>query len=102
MGHAAAYTAEAAAPTVTLPRLKALTTGAIPGFLDAILNIAEADSSNSLILQDSWVKQLSLANKSIHMFGDNTWLKLFPESFSVSEGTSSFYVAVHPLCVRTG
>ena len=34
VGHA--FTAVARPPTVTLPRLKALTTGAVPGFLDVL------------------------------------------------------------------
>ncbi|CAG8845152.1 2715_t:CDS:2, partial [Racocetra persica] len=49
------YTAIATAPTVTLPRIKALTTGSVPNFLDAILNIAESDTSSSLLSQDNWL-----------------------------------------------
>ncbi|KAF9576070.1 major facilitator super transporter protein [Mortierella alpina] len=52
------FTALASAPTVTLPRLKALTTGTVPGFLDAILNIAESDQSSTLANQDNWLAQL--------------------------------------------
>ena len=28
------------------------------------------------------------------MYGDDTWIKLFPESFDRADGTSSFFVAV--------
>jgi ethanolaminephosphotransferase len=28
------------------------------------------------------------------MYGDDTWLKLFPETFDRSDGTSSFFVSV--------
>ncbi len=28
------------------------------------------------------------------MYGDDTWLKLFPETFDRAEGTSSFFVSV--------
>lgn len=35
------FTAFSSPPTVTLPRIKGLTTGSTPNFLDAILNIAE-------------------------------------------------------------
>ncbi|KAF9586605.1 major facilitator super transporter protein [Lunasporangiospora selenospora] len=51
------FTALASAPTATLPRLKALATGAVPGFLDAILNIAESDQSSTLANQDNWIAQ---------------------------------------------
>lgn len=34
----------------------------------------------------------------ILMFGDETWLKLFPESFHRSDGVSSFYVTL-PLSI---
>lgn len=92
-GIAIPFTAKASTPTVTLPRLKCLTTGAIPGFLDAIFNIAESDSSSTVALQDSWLQQMLIAKKRIHMYGDDTWLRLFPGSFAASEGTSSFFVS---------
>ena len=91
-GSAVPFTARASTPTVTLPRLKCLTTGSIPGFLDAILNIAESDSSSTLASQDSWIEQMKLDNRRINMFGDDTWLRLFPNAFHTSEGTSSFFV----------
>ncbi|ORX92581.1 alkaline phosphatase-like protein [Basidiobolus meristosporus CBS 931.73] len=92
-GKALPYTAIATAPTVTLPRLKALTTGTVPNFLDAVFNIAESDSS-SLSNQDSWLAQLKVSrNKKIHFYGDDTWIRLFPGMFARSEGTSSFFVS---------
>ena len=33
------------------------------------------------------------------MYGDDTWLKLFPGFFERSDGTSSFFVSVSPLSV---
>ncbi|KAI7864701.1 alkaline-phosphatase-like protein [Spinellus fusiger] len=88
------FTARATAPTVTLPRIKALTTGTIPSFLDAILNIAESDTSSSLEYQDSWLYQLKHArNNTIHFFGDDTWIRLFPGLFTKQDGTTSFYVS---------
>jgi len=92
-GKALGYTAYSNPPTVTLPRLKAITTGSTPSFLDAILNIAEDDQSSSLSKQDSWVKQLWKSGAKVNMFGDDTWTKLFPEYFNKVDGTSSFYVA---------
>ncbi|KAF9193241.1 major facilitator super transporter protein [Haplosporangium sp. Z 11] len=105
------FTALASAPTVTLPRLKALTTGTVPGFLDAILNIAESDQSSTLSNQDNWVAQMTrspsrrsnaritaqekgvdkIERRKIGFFGDDTWIKLFPGLFSRSDGTSSFF-----------
>lgn len=101
-------------PTVTLPRLKSLTTGSISNFLDAILNINDNDSSSSsnLVNQDSWLKQFKLRKRGfsngantkndeeeidsesrINFFGDDTWLKIFPDFFDEYEGTSSFFVS---------
>lgn len=89
------YTAYADPPTVTLPRLKGITTGSTPNFLDVILNIADdKDTSQSMLHQDSWIKQFLNALKVINFFGDDTWLKLFPPEnfFSKYDGTSSFFV----------
>ena len=87
------FTAYSDPPTVTLPRLKGLTTGSSPNFLDAVINVADDDSSSSITTHDSWIQQMALHNKTLHMFGDDTWLKLFPNVFDVSDGTSSFYVS---------
>ncbi|PIA19311.1 alkaline phosphatase-like protein [Coemansia reversa NRRL 1564] len=92
-GQAVGFTARAQAPTVTLPRIKALMTGTVPGFLDAVLNIAESDSSASLQHQDNLLWQLKThGDKRINMFGDDTWLRLFPGLFDRTDGTSSFMV----------
>lgn len=92
-GYALGYTAFSTPPTVTLPRLKGLTTGSTPNFLDAVLNIAEEDTSSTLLGQDNWVWQLHSLGKKIHMFGDDTWIKLFPGFFSEVDGTASFFVS---------
>ncbi|KAJ2743392.1 major facilitator super transporter protein [Coemansia sp. BCRC 34301] len=92
-GDAIGFTAKALAPTVTMPRLKALMTGTVPNFLDAVLNIAESDTSSSLKYHDNLLWQLkNHGNKTINMFGDDTWLRLFPEMFTRTDGTSSFFV----------
>lgn len=78
-----------------MPRIKSITTGSIPSFVDLILNINEGDTSSSLAAQDTWLAQLK--NKDIGkllMYGDDTWLKLFPDTFDREDGTSSFFVAV--------
>jgi ethanolaminephosphotransferase len=92
-GHGIPFTAHSTPPTVTLPRIKGLTTGSTPNFLDAILNIAESDTSSTLAGQDNWLIQLKQLGKSLHMFGDDTWIKLFPGIFDRSDGTASFFVS---------
>ncbi|KAK9437806.1 Alkaline-phosphatase-like, core domain protein [Metarhizium brunneum] len=93
-GVAMPFTANARSPTVTMPRLKAITTGSIPSFVDLILNFDEADTSSTLAAQDTWLAQIRAAGKGkLLMFGDDTWLKLFPETFDRYDGTSSFFVS---------
>ena len=98
-GAAVPFTAHATSPTITMPRVKAITTGSIPSFLDVILNFAESDTTSSLANQDTWLAQLK--NKrggKLVMYGDDTWLKLFPDTFSRFDGTSSFFVSVSGGC----
>ncbi|KAK2594433.1 major facilitator super transporter protein [Conoideocrella luteorostrata] len=93
-GVAMPFTANARSPTVTMPRLKAITTGSIPSFVDLILNFDEADTSSTLAAQDTWLAQIRAAKKGkLLMFGDDTWLKLFPETFDRYDGTTSFFVS---------
>ncbi|KAH8821521.1 GPI ethanolamine phosphate transferase-like protein 2 [Xylogone sp. PMI_703] len=93
-GAAIPFTAHATSPTITMPRIKAITTGSIPSFLDVILNFAESDTTSTLANQDTWLAQMKkkAAGKTV-MYGDDTWLKLFPETFDRSDGTSSFFVS---------
>src|SRR5437762_7563979 len=78
-----------------MPRIKAITTGSIPSFVDVILNFAESDTSSTLANQDTWLAQMKAkkGGKSV-MYGDDTWLKLFPSFFDRADGTSSFFVSV--------
>lgn len=93
-GTAMPFTAHARSPTVTMPRLKAITTGSIPSFVDLILNFDEGDTSSTLAAQDTWLAQMRSAEKGkLLMFGDDTWLKLFPKTFDRHDGTSSFFVS---------
>ncbi|EGR48836.1 uncharacterized protein TRIREDRAFT_61486 [Trichoderma reesei QM6a] len=93
-GGAIPFTANARSPTVTMPRIKAITTGSIPSFVDLILNFDEADTSSTLAAQDTWLSQLKAKDTGkLLMYGDDTWLKLFPETFDRHDGTSSFFVA---------
>ncbi|KAJ8068428.1 hypothetical protein OCU04_003985 [Sclerotinia nivalis] len=93
-GAALPFTAHATSPTITMPRIKAITTGSIPSFLDVILNFAESDTSSSLATQDTWLAQMKAkGGGKMVMYGDDTWLKLFPETFDRADGTSSFFVS---------
>lgn len=94
-GSAIPFTAHATSPTVTMPRIKAITTGSIPSFLDVILNIDEGDESSSLASQDTWLAQMKAKKTGkLLLYGDDTWMKLFPGLFDRADGTSSFFVAV--------
>lgn len=89
------FTAHATSPTITMPRVKAITTGSIPSFLDVILNFAESDTTSNLASQDTWLAQLKdKQGGKLVMYGDDTWLKLFPDTFLRVDGTSSFFVSV--------
>nr|XP_036584863.1 gpi ethanolamine phosphate transferase 2 [Colletotrichum truncatum]KAF6794513.1 gpi ethanolamine phosphate transferase 2 [Colletotrichum truncatum] len=94
-GAALPFTANARSPTITMPRIKAITTGSIPSFLDVILNFDEADTSSTLAAQDTWLAQMKTKQSGkLVMYGDDTWLKLFPETFDRADGTSSFFVSL--------
>lgn len=77
-----------------MPRIKSITTGSIPSFVDLILNFDESDTSSTLAAQDTWLAQFkSKGAGKLLMFGDDTWLKLFPNTFDRQDGTTSFFVS---------
>ncbi|KAE8372883.1 hypothetical protein BDV26DRAFT_273250 [Aspergillus bertholletiae] len=63
-------------PTTTLQRLKGLTTGTLPTFVDAGSNFA-----GTAIDEDNIVAQLRTAGKNLVHLGDDTWHSLFPNYF---------------------
>ena len=63
-------------PTTTLQRLKGLTTGTLPTFIDAGSNFA-----GTSIEEDNLLHQLKAAGKRIVHLGDDTWHALFPGHF---------------------
>lgn len=63
-------------PTTTLQRLKGLTTGTLPTFIDAGSNFA-----GTAIDEDNLVAQLHSAGKTLVQLGDDTWQALFPGYF---------------------
>ncbi|MCJ1433708.1 mannose-ethanolamine phosphotransferase gpi13 [Xylographa pallens] len=66
-------------PTATLQRLKGLTTGTLPTFVDVGANFA-----GTAIEEDNLVSQLREANKTLVHLGDDTWHSLFPGYFDVN------------------
>ncbi|KAJ1738800.1 mannose-ethanolamine phosphotransferase gpi13 [Coemansia sp. RSA 1821] len=81
------YRFRADPPTTTLQRLKGLTTGQLPTFIDA-----GSSFSSSAIDEDNWLKALrrpppsdcSSMNRSrnVVFLGDDTWTGLFPDDLS--------------------
>jgi phosphatidylinositol glycan class O len=71
-------------PTSTLQRLKGLTTGTLPTFIDIGSNFA-----GTSIEEDNLLMQLKDAGKRIVHLGDDTWTALFPGYFE--EGISRAY-----------
>ncbi|KAI9677660.1 MAG: mannose-ethanolamine phosphotransferase gpi13 [Caeruleum heppii] len=63
-------------PTATLQRLKGLTTGTLPTFVDVGSNFA-----GTAIEEDNLVAQLRDAGKRLVHLGDDTWHSLFPGYF---------------------
>ena len=66
-------------PTTTLQRLKGLTTGTLPTFIEAGSNFA-----GTAIDEDNLIEQLFLAGKRVVHLGDDTWHALFPGCFDAN------------------
>ncbi|XP_060511589.1 GPI ethanolamine phosphate transferase 2, catalytic subunit isoform X4 [Panthera onca] len=82
------FVAEAKPPTVTMPRIKALMTGSLPGFIDVVRNL-----NSPALLEDNVITQAKAAGKRMIFYGDETWVKLFPQHFVEYDGTTSFFVS---------
>lgn len=74
-------------PTTSLQRLKGLTTGGLPTFID-VGNSFGAPA----IVEDNFIKQLVQNEKRVVMMGDDTWIQLFPHHFNKSYPYPSFNV----------
>ncbi|CAK7220160.1 mannose-ethanolamine phosphotransferase gpi13 [Sporothrix eucalyptigena] len=76
-------------PTTTLQRLKGLTTGTLPTFMDMGSNFA-----GTAVEEDNLLQQLRNLGKTIVHLGDDTWTALFPGYFApnVSHAYDSFNV----------
>src|SRR5262249_32856764 len=63
----------------------------IPQFLDLVSNLASSSSSEEK-REDSLISRLVQAKKKLVLYGDDTWLKLFPGAFlDRSDGTTSSF-----------
>lgn len=76
-------------PTATLQRLKGLTTGTLPTFIDI-----GSSFGGTVIDEDNLLKQLHGLQKRIVHLGDDTWTALFPDYFqpNISRAYDSFNV----------
>jgi len=74
-------------PTTTMQRLKGLTTGSLPTFIDVGSNFATPE-----INEDNLLDQIKAQNKNIVFMGDDTWLGLYPNRFVREYAYPSFNV----------
>ncbi|KAE8198365.1 hypothetical protein A4X06_0g2745 [Tilletia controversa] len=78
-------------PTTTLQRIKGLTTGTLPTFVDASANFG----GGQRIEEDNWIEQLRRAKNGsgdVVFGGDDTWMGLFPAAFDKATPFDSFNV----------
>ncbi|XP_057674080.1 GPI ethanolamine phosphate transferase 3 [Corythoichthys intestinalis] len=81
------YPFRADPPTTTMQRIKGLTTGSLPTFVDISNNFA-----SSAILEDNLIHQFGQVGKRVVFMGDDTWESLFPKKFYRSLPFPSFNV----------
>ncbi|XP_073046549.1 uncharacterized protein [Primulina eburnea] len=74
-------------PTTSLQRLKGLTTGGLPTFID-VGNSFGAPA----IVEDNLIYQMVQNGKRVVVMGDDTWVQLFPDHFVSSYPFPSFNV----------
>lgn len=77
-------------PTTTLQRLKAITTGSLPAFIDISQSFASTE-----IVEDNLIRQMKQNNKTVVFMGDDTWDRIFPNHFTHSFSFPSFNVKVY-------
>lgn len=74
-------------PTTTLQRLKGMTTGSLPTFIDMGSNFATPE-----INEDNVIDQISRNNLTTVFLGDSTWVELFPKRFKRQFAFPSFNI----------
>ncbi|GAC93839.1 phosphoethanolamine N-methyltransferase [Pseudozyma hubeiensis SY62] len=82
-------------PTTTLQRLKGLTTGTLPTFVEAGANFGSAGTGVGQVNEDNWISQFrrSILNSSsvsssaagLVFAGDDTWSTVFPNLFDADK-----------------
>lgn len=72
-------------PTTTLQRLKGMTTGSLPTFIDVGSNFATPE-----INEDNIIDQIIYSNLTTVFMGDSTWVELFPNRFKREYSYPSF------------
>lgn len=85
--HAVLYQFVADPPTTTMQRLKGMTTGSLPTFIDIGSNFASDE-----LIEDNLISQLTSSSFNVTFMGDETWKSLFPKSFQRSFPFPSFDV----------
>ncbi|CAH2296868.1 GPI ethanolamine phosphate transferase 3 isoform X1 [Pelobates cultripes] len=85
--HARLYPFQADPPTTTMQRIKGMTTGSLPTFVDVGSNFA-----SYAIQEDNLIHQLVHNGKKVVFMGDDTWDGLFPQKFHKSYFFPSFNV----------
>ncbi|KAL3656869.1 hypothetical protein V7S43_018210 [Phytophthora oleae] len=75
-------------PTMTMQRLKGLTTGSLPTFLDIKDNMA----ASSQIVEDNLLRQLRAQQRGVIFMGDDTWDSLYAREFTRKFAFDSFNV----------
>lgn len=74
-------------PTMTMQRLKGLTTGSLPTFLDVKDNMASTE-----IVEDNLIRQMREQQRNIVFMGDDTWDGLYAQHFTRKYSYDSFNV----------
>ena len=94
--HGAAGLSLARPPTVTLPRLKSIMSGKVSVFSDILYNFfgsSTTDRSFLTAFRQHLEKHLTRP-PVFHLYGDDTWLRQWPEHFSTeSDPVKSFFVS---------
>ncbi|XP_037758449.1 GPI ethanolamine phosphate transferase 3 isoform X1 [Chelonia mydas] len=85
--HARLYRFRADPPTTTMQRIKGITTGSLPTFIDVGSNFA-----SYAIEEDNLLGQLVQNGRRVVFMGDDTWDGLFPQKFFRSYFFPSFNV----------
>ncbi|XP_014298146.1 GPI ethanolamine phosphate transferase 3 isoform X2 [Microplitis demolitor] len=72
--HSRLYKSIADPPTTTMQRIKAITTGTLPTFIDVSSNFA-----SDKVDEDNLIDQVT--QKGVILMGDDTWINLFPGKY---------------------